>query len=68
LAQSLWQDADKAVLTHFADELEREAAALELSRMLSLPPVVSPYQQVQQPVQQKPADSSPPFNVPMEVE
>jgi hypothetical protein len=46
LAESLWQDADKALLTQYADDLEREAAALMVNQTLSLPPVAA--EQVQQ--------------------
>ena len=49
LAQTLLADDDRARLTRFADELDKEAAALERSTStVVLPPAVAPHQQVQQ--------------------
>jgi hypothetical protein len=61
LALTLLAEADKARLTQFADELDKEAAALELSTFtVVLPPVVAPHQQVQQQqVQQQQSAESP---------
>jgi hypothetical protein len=49
LAHTLLAEDDRARLIRFADELEKEAAALELSTFaVVLPPAVAPHQQVQQ--------------------
>ena len=69
LAQTLSQDADRALLTHYADELEREAEALQrLTPAVSLPPVGASNEQVQhqQVQQQQSIESSNPSNVPKE--
>jgi hypothetical protein len=61
LALTLLAEADKARLTQFADELDKEAAELELSTStVVLPPAVAPHQQVQQQqVQQQQSAESP---------
>jgi hypothetical protein len=64
LAQSQLRDADKALLTQYADHLDREADALErlaasIGFLLSRRPVQ---------VQQQSADSSSSSNVPTETE
>jgi len=49
LAHTLLAEDDRARLIRFADELEKEAAALELSTFAVVhPPAVAPHQQVQQ--------------------
>ena len=49
LAQTQFLDADRARLTQFAAELDKEAEALEqLTPMVSLPPVAAQNEQVQQ--------------------
>ena len=61
LAQSLLDDADRARLTQFADELDKEAAALAQSvANFVLPPHAAPHRQVQQQqVQQQQSAESP---------
>jgi hypothetical protein len=54
LALTLLAEADIARLTQFADELDKEAEALEQSSPpVSVTPVVEPHQQVQQQMQQQ---------------
>jgi len=61
LAHTLLAEDDRARLIRFADELEQEAAALELSTFaVVLPPAVAPQQQVQQQqIQQQQSAESP---------
>jgi len=61
LAHTLLAEDDRARLIRFADELEQEAAALELSTFaVVLPPAVAPHQQVQQQqIQQQQSAESP---------
>ncbi len=66
LAQTQAVEADRACLTQFADELDREAEALErLATSVSLPPV-APHRQVQQMQQQQSAGAPSPAQVPKE--
>jgi len=61
LAHTLLAEDDRARLIRFADELEKEAAALELSTYsVVLPPAVAPQQQgQQQQIQQQQSAESP---------
>jgi hypothetical protein len=60
LALMLLAEADKARLTQFAEELDKEAEALErLTTLVSLPPIGAPHQQVQQQVQQQQSAETP---------
>jgi hypothetical protein len=69
LVQTQVVEADRARLTQFADELDREAEALErLATSISLPPPLPPHHQVQQQQiqQQQSAETPPPAQVPKE--
>jgi hypothetical protein len=69
LVQTQVVEADRARLTQFADELDKEAEALErLATSVSLPPSMAPHLQVQrqQMQQQQSAETPPPDQVPNE--
>ena len=60
LAQTQFLDADRARLTQFADELDKEAEGLERrTPIVSMPPVAAPVQHEQQQVQQQQSAESP---------
>jgi hypothetical protein len=67
LAHTLLAEDDRARLTRFADELDKEAAALEQSTAtFVLPPDVAPHQQIQQQqVQQQQQSADSPAQPPM---
>jgi hypothetical protein len=59
LAQTQFLDADRARLTQFADELDKEAEGLERrTHVILMPPVAAPMQHEQQQVQEQLAEQA----------